>query len=244
MGAQKTDPQGHNHDPNSDDDESPVHLVHLDGYRIGRYPVTVDQYRLFVENGGYELEPLWEAGGFGQFPAPDRWEQQLEHPNWPVTGVSWYEAQAFCRWTKCRLPTEAQWERAARAGDDRRYPWGNDEPDPARMNYATKTKDAWKPNVGHPTPVGVYPRGSSPEGIADMAGNVLEWCQDGKREYSSGDVRNPVGPTQSEVGRVVRGGSWSYDPRACRVSFRYAHHPSSRYQYVGFRLVCVLFGQD
>jgi len=243
MGAQKRDPKGRNHDPEADGDEAPVHRVYLDCYRIGRYPVTVDQYRLFVENGCYELERLWDAGGFGKWTAPDGWDQQLEHPNWPVAGVSWFEAQAYCRWTGYRLPTEAEWERAARGGDERRYPWGNDEPAPTRMNYATRIKEEWKPNVGHPTPVGVYPQGLSSDGIADMAGNVWEWCQDSYARYTEAPVRTAP-PSEREVRRVVRGGSWRYNPRFCRVSYRVRDVPSNRGQGTGFRVVCVLFGQD
>lgn len=168
-------------------------VVHWNEKRLPEQRADLYESIIIVENGGYDLEPLWTAGGFGQFAAPEGWEPQLEHPNWPVTGVSWYEAQAYCRWTRCRLPTEAQWERAARGGDDRRYPWGNnDVPAPELLNCGES-------KIGHPTPVGVYPRGVSPEGIADMAGNVWEWCEDGKRKYTSKEASNPLGPLRPDT---------------------------------------------
>jgi formylglycine-generating enzyme required for sulfatase activity len=227
MGAQKTKPRGRNYDPEADDEkapEAPVHRVHLASYRIGRYPVTVDQYRLFVENGGYELPQFWDAGGHGQFTEPEFWHEQLPHPNWPVAGVSWFEAQAYCHWTGCRLPTEAEWERAARGGDDRRFPWGNEEPDETRMNYQIK--------VRHPTPVGVYPGGTSAEGVADLAGNVSEWCQDFYGPYSAQGTRRPTGSTE----RIARGGGWASYAWDCRVSCRGRLGPSVR-AALGFRVV-------
>ena len=158
-----------------------------------------------------------------------------------MVGVSWYEAAAYAAWANCRLPTEAEWERAARGGDGdgRKYPWGNEAPDDTRMNFAPD----WKPSVGHPTPVGVYPRGLSPEGLADMAGNVWEWCSDWGGEYDAKEVRDPTGPPKG-VGRVVRGGSWVNLPSYCRVSSRDVDHPARRNQSFGFRVVFVLVGQD
>ena len=220
-------------------DESPVREVYLDAFRIARYPVTVDQYRLFVENDGYSETSYWDAGGFGQFGEPDGWNEQLQHPNWPVTGVSWYEAMAYCRWTGHRLPTEAQWERAARGTDGRWFPWGNQPADENRLNCAD---DDFKPRVGHATPVGVYPSGASPDGLYDMPGNVWEWCADWYGKYDPDESANPTGPKEA-ARRVVRGGGWLDLSRYCRCSYRDHDDPDDRGDFLGFRVLC-LFGQD
>jgi serine/threonine-protein kinase len=179
---------------------------------MGRYPVTVQEHRQFVEAGGYRDKQFWRAGGFGESTAPGAWDEQLQYPNRPVVNVSWYEAAAYCAWAGVRLPTDEEWERAARGAEGREYPWGNEEPDPNRANY-----DEGK--VGAPTPVGLYPKGATPEGIMDMAGNVWEWTADWYDED-----------------RSVRGGSWfdlSRGLRAARVRGR----PVVRCDYVGFRCV-------
>ena len=222
----------------------------MSAYRIGRYPVTVAEYREFIEHDGYEDEEHWAGGGFGQFEEPDGWQEQLQHPNRPVVGVSWYEAAAYAAWAKCRLPTEAEWERAARGGSDdgRKYPWGDAAPDPTRMNYATGDPDDYQtgsPTSASPTPVGIYPLGLSPEGVADMAGNVWEWCADWFGNYASDPVEDPTGPSEGN-GRVLRGGSWHNPARDCRVSCRVVFGAANRNGDAGFRVVgvVVLGGQD
>ena len=145
-------------------------VVELDAYSIGRYPVTVLEYKEFVENGGYADAQWWQAGGHGQWSEPDEWQDQLEHPTRPLVNVSWFEACAYARWKGCRLPTEAEWERAAAGMEGRKYPWGDTDPNDRLANYNI--------HVNSPTPVGVYPGGVTPDGIADMAGNVWEWCED------------------------------------------------------------------
>lgn len=202
MGAQKDDPSKPNYDSEAYEDERPVHRVGLKAYRIGRYPVTVAEYLRFIEAGGYEDKTFWINGGFGQWQAPNKWEEQLEHGNRPVVGVSWFEAAAYATYAGSRLPTEAEWERAARGTEGHRYPWGDEEPNTSRMNYGES-------NVGCPTPVGVYARGATPDGILDMAGNVWEWCSDwyGEDYYSKAAGDSPHGPSTGEH-RVVRGGCW------------------------------------
>ncbi len=130
--------------------------VELSAYQIGKYPVTVQEFGKYVEDGG---------------PEPRDWDQQLAYPNRPVVKVSWREAAAYCGWAGLRLPSEAEWERAARGVEGRPYPWGPEEPDATRANY-DETK------IGAPAPVGVFPRGATPEGIEDLAGNVWEWVAD------------------------------------------------------------------
>ena len=231
MGAQKDDPSKPNYDSEAYEDESPVHGVRLKAYRIGRYPVTVGEYLRFIEARGYEDKTFWSSGGFGQWQAPDEWEEQLEHGNRPVVGVSWFEAAAYATWAGSRLPTEAEWERAARGPKGRRYPWGDEEPDRSRMNYD-------KSKVGHPTPVGVYARGATPDGILDMAGNVWEWCSDWHDEdyYSEAASDSHQGPSTGEF-RVVRGGCWDGGARYCRSAYRGGYAPEGRIFLVGFRVV-------
>jgi formylglycine-generating enzyme required for sulfatase activity len=200
--------------------------------------VTVGEYQRFVEHDGYRQEEYWKAGGFGDFTAPGDWEEQRRFPSRPVTGVSWYEAAAYARWDHCRLPTEAEWEYAARGDDGREFPWGDDPPDKARMNYAD---DNFDPHVGHPTPVGVYPRGRSPWELDDMAGNVWEWCADWYAEYSAEAAKDPRGPSEGDR-RVLRGGSWRLVDINCRASFRNRYAPFGRGVLVGFRVV--FCGQD
>jgi formylglycine-generating enzyme required for sulfatase activity/predicted MPP superfamily phosphohydrolase len=231
MGAQKQDSSKPNFDSEAYDDGSPVRKVYLDAYRIGRYPVTVREYQGFYEDGGYQQGQHWEAGGFGRYQQPGSWEQQLEHPSRPVVTVSWYEAAAYAAWAGCRLPTEAEWERAARGIAGRKYPWGGKEPNERLLNYNL--------NIHSPTPVGVYACGASPEGVLDMAGNVWQWCQDWWGPYSERELSNPTGPASSgkEERRVVRGGSWGNEARYCRCSFRGWNLPSDRGDFLGFRVV-------
>jgi hypothetical protein len=139
MGAQKRSDKERNYDPQEWGDESPVHEVELRRFRIGRFPVTVQEYAEFIEKKGYSVREHWKEGGFGKFREPEGWERQKQFRNRPVVGVSWYEAAAYCAWKGGRLPTEAEWERAARGpeGEDT-YPWGDEPPlDNLRANYQT-----------------------------------------------------------------------------------------------------------
>jgi formylglycine-generating enzyme required for sulfatase activity len=224
MGAQKS---GRNEDPEAEGDEAPVHQVTLKSFRVGRFPVTVQEFARFVKAGGYATQKHWEAGGFRQFTEPDKWDSQKQFPNRPVVGVSWFEAAAYCAWAGGRLPSEAEWERVARGPNGARYPWG-DGPllDHSRANYE------WA--VGHPSPVGLFPEGNSIEGFCDLLGNVWEWCGDWYGEYSEETKLNPVGPKKGER-RVVRGGAWYSDPQFVRVSSRARDEPTDRVGSIGFR---------
>jgi formylglycine-generating enzyme required for sulfatase activity len=196
-------------------DEGAEHEMTLDAFQIGRYPVTVEEYRRFVEDDGYQTEGFWKEGGFGTKTYPDKWDEQLLHPNRPVVNVTWYEAAAYCAWASVRLATEAQWERAARGTSGRKYPWGNEAPDTSRANY-DETK------VGAATPVGLFPRGATPEGIQDLAGNVSEWVADWY---------------ETDTYRSVRGGSWIVRSWSLRAADRYRDLPEFRLGSVGFRCV-------
>ena len=230
MGAQSEDPEMPNYDAEAGKCESPVHEVHLDSFDIARYPVTVGQYEQFVEEEGYRNERWWQDGGFGQFSDPDDWERQVGLPSDPVVGVSWWEAVAYCRWSGHRLPTEAEWEWAARGTDGRKYPWGNEEPDKNRLNC-----NAY---FGGQRPVGVFPLDVTPEGILDMGGNVGEWCADSWRAYSAESATKPCGPEEA-ASRVVRGGGWRSVASSCRAAARNGYEPQDRDNSLGFRVVAV-----
>jgi gamma-glutamyl hercynylcysteine S-oxide synthase len=234
MGAQQNDSRKPNYDPLAYAHESPVHEVYLDTFRIARFAVTVGQFQQFVEQDSYREERCWVDGGFGKFAKPERWADQLPFPTRPVTGVSWYEAAAYCRWTGFRLPTEAQWERAARGGEARKFPWGNEPADKSRLNFNN--------DIGHVTPVGIYPLGNTPEGTCDLAGNVREWCADAFGQYPDGGVSNPRA-LYTDSYRVMRGGSWADDAKDCRAAHRVGYDPWSRHLIRGFRLAAVPPGE-
>jgi formylglycine-generating enzyme required for sulfatase activity len=138
----------------------------------------------------------------------------VQHPNRPVTGVSWYDAAAYCAWAGARLLSEAEWERAARGPEGRKHPWGKEEPDKKRVNFGMK--------VGIPTPVGLFPAGATPEGVADMMGNVWEWVEDW---YERDKVR------------ALRGGSFFTNAGLLRAALRGNYEPGYRDIDIGFRCV-------
>jgi formylglycine-generating enzyme required for sulfatase activity len=227
MGAQNSSGTGRNYDPEALVTESPVHAVTLRGFRISRFPVTVQEFAAFVADRGYSAEKR-RAERHGQFAGPGDWQRQLYYPSRPVVGVSWFEAAAYCSWAGGRLPTEAEWERAARGPEGARYPWGNEPPlDESRAHYE------WAA-VGHPTPVGLFPKGETSEGLSDILGNVWEWCEDWYGPYSTGDQENPVGPKDGAL-KVIRGASWHSQPQRLRVSFRAVCEPPSGHERLGFR---------
>jgi formylglycine-generating enzyme required for sulfatase activity len=222
------------------DDERPAHEVTLDAYWIGQSEVTNAQYRRFVAAGGYTQEPLWTPEGWqwrttNNITEPEYWDDpKWNGDDYPVVGVSWYEASAFATWLSqesgltVRLPSEAEWERAARGEDGRTYPWGDEVPNERLLNYAY--------NLGRTSTVGSYPAGASPYGALDMAGNVWEWVDDwyDVGYYTVSPGQNPQGPESGEV-RVVRGGSWLNDDRLVRSADRYGFDPQGRRNNLGFR---------
>lgn len=200
-------------------DEKPVHTVYLDDYKISKHEVTFEMYDKFCEEKN-RFKP--DDKGWGR-------------RNRPVINVSWDNARAFCDWLSektgkdIHLPTEAQWEKAARGTDKRKYPWANSEPTCSEANYYgcfEKTKA-----------VGCHPSGVSPYGVHDMAGNVWEWCSDwySSRYYANSPRNNPTGPG-SGSGRVGRGGGWFSYPWSLRSTARFRFHPTYRSSNLGFRL--------
>jgi formylglycine-generating enzyme required for sulfatase activity len=243
MGAQSRASNKPGYDKECEDDEAPVHHVTLSSFHIDRYLVTVGRFKRFVEAGqeGYLAVRYWNPVGWEwrasqERDAPSSWEEQLRHPNWPVTGVSRYEADAYCRWRSAReerdvrLPTEAQWEFAARGEKGRKYPWGDEAPTDQHANFDMR--------VGHATPAGIYPLGSTPEGVHDLAGNVWEWCADWFGDYPKTEQTDPPGPPQGEF-RLLRGGGFDLDPKYLRAAYRVVNHPASEDGGIGFRCVVV-----
>ena len=213
-------------------DEYPDRLIFLDSYWIDIYEVTNEKYLEFVLATGHRFAldetcdsdkcrdgNLWQGASF-----PPRIERQ------PVTQVSWSDADAYCRWRGKRLPSEAEWEKAARGPSGNIYPWGSGSPK-NRATYGRK----WR-GVFTMTDVGAYSRGVSLYGLHDMAGNVWEWVDDwyDLKYYSWRRKKNPRGPAEGKF-KVVRGGSWVNYPDSLRSSFRRWSQPEVRFNDTGFR---------
>ena len=209
-------------DGEGDKAEHPRHKVYLDAFYMDKYEATSSRYAEFMRATGR--------------PAPEYWDQMKigKHNNHPVVGVDWHDADAYCRWAGKRLPTEAEWEKAARGTDERFYPWGNQEPASGIANFghgfAGKVYDQGL------EPVGTYEGGKSPYGIYDLAGNVWEWVADWYEEnyYAKSPERDPKGSSSGQY-RVLRGGSWNRQPKHVRSTLRFWLSPSFRYDTVGFR---------
>lgn len=222
--------------------EVPQHRVILRAYAIGRYPVTNAEFGRFIEDSGYEIPKFWTDSGWrvkerNGWRLPRYWENnRWNGASKPVVGISWYEAVAYCKWLSAksskayRLPSEAEWEKAARGTDGRVYPWGD--------NWDTSRCNNRESGPGCTTLVGQYPLGDSPYGVSDMVGQVWEWCssQFVKHPYILEDDRDNL---EGESDRVLRGGSWwNHNPAGhCRCSYRNWTGPQYRHYRRGFRCV-------
>jgi len=248
-------------DSNALDSELPQHKLFLHSYFIGQSPVTVAQFAVFVQatsyvttaeqtGHGYNLvDGQWSGTKGASWRSPrgigSNVQQKRAHP---VTLVSWYDAQAFCKWVtdlshyKIDLASEAEWEQAARGTDGRMYPWGNAEPTASLCNFNLNVQDT--------TAVGQYsPQADSPVGATDMAGNVMEWT----RSLWGVDIKSPefIYPyterrleredlqAEENVRRVVRGGAWDDDHAGVRSAYRIPNPPISRNNLLGFRVCCL-----
>ena len=208
---------------NGQNDEKPVHMVYLDAFWIDQTEVTNGLYAKCVNAGGCQIPHESKSN------TRDKYSGDSQYADYPMIYVDWNQADAYCKWAGRRLPSEAQWEKAARGTDGRTYPWGEGI-DQQKANYNENIKDTTK--------VGSYPAGASPYGALDMAGNVHEWVAD---VYTSGfynysPERNPTGPFSfASKYRVIRGGAFLGNEFAVRTSFRYAYYPYLSYNDLGFR---------
>jgi formylglycine-generating enzyme required for sulfatase activity len=219
----------------------PEQRIYLDAFMIGAYPVTNREFKRFIEAGGYQKGAFWTPEGWQwrieeDVSLPRSWyDRKWNGANFPVVGVSWYEAAAYAAWLgketgkSYRLPTEAEWEKAARGTDGKIYPWGN--------KFNKNLCNSRESELGRTSPVGIFPGGKSSFGCFDMAGNVWEWCADwyDDKYYRKSPLKNPKGPVDGSP-RVLRGGSWLYDAGFCASAIRYLVHPALRGYYLGFRL--------
>lgn len=206
-----------------DEDEAPVHRVYLNAFYIDKFEVTNGRFAKYVE--AIQSEPPW---GFTDKETP------LIHAEHPVRWVNWMDAMGYCLWKGKRLPTEAEWEKAARGTDERVYPWGNDPPTPVHAVYGLKEGGAETVSV-----IGNHHMGQSPYGVQDLAGNLYEWVMDWYDEdyYSSfinSPAINPRGPNEGTA-KVQRGGSYINAPYRLRSSFRTKSDPTENDPNVGFR---------
>lgn len=207
-----------------------MHLIDLPAMRMSRTPITNDQYARFAKATHHAPPSHWEA------PEPPASLLQA-----PVTYVTWEDAQAFCEWAGCRLPSEAEWEKGARGGasgvsaseaDTRIWPWGNQLPDATRCHF-DQQRQGIPPGDQRVSDVGKFPAGASPYGLLDMAGNVWEWTASAYAPYPWTPATTKV---STEVPVVLRGGSYNHDANGVRCSARTAMSPGARDVYIGFRV--------
>jgi formylglycine-generating enzyme required for sulfatase activity len=212
--------------------ERPEHQVTLDSYYIDQYEVTLSLYRKFLESGKHDSPPTWDD------------EAATTVGDRPAIGMKWADAAAYCQWAGKRLPTEAEWEKAARGTDGRRYPWGHMQPFVDIANY---NRGVWVNEAitlvavtsgleGMSVRHGLKEGGKSPYGLSHMAGNASEWVADwyDREYYQQSPEKNPTGPAKGEK-RVLRGGSWADLPPALRVTARFSAEPEFEDRTIGFR---------
>jgi formylglycine-generating enzyme required for sulfatase activity len=236
-------------DKRGETDEQPEIEVAVRDFEIDAYEVMNKDYEEFIKAGGYDIKnaemmKFWSADGFQWLNAsgtkmpykyylnPEKGKIQpipgWDAPDQPVAGVSWYEAEAYARWIGKRLPTNAEWEAAARGKARRKWPWGDElkDDDKSKLN-------CWRTLYNVPTQVGVYEEGKTPEGVYDMAGNLMEWVDDWYSEdaYSTKRFNQKTNPPQ----KTIRGGSFDNRPEFCTTYWRYSKEPEYRWANVGFR---------
>ncbi len=193
--------------------ERPIHMVHLDGFYMDRCPITNAQFQAFLDATSYSGRAVPPA---------------QEHPDHPVVNVSWDDAKAYCQWANKRLPSEAEWEKAAAGLEGGTYPWGD--------QFEAQKASVLGNGFRGAAPVGNLPDASSPFGLLDMAGNVWEWVDDwyAERYYGSSPSANPRGPVDGSE-RVLRGGAWVCHANYLRCSYREHQTPQHRSRFIGVR---------
>lgn len=211
--------------------------IELPEFFIGQYPITYSQFAAFVEDGGYEDDRWWEGLAERE---TEEMEQRWPFKSYPRVRVSWYAAVAYCRWlssktgTEVRLPTEQEWEKAARGVNGMIYPWGASYI--AGYSNINEAISGISPmNLREPTAVGMFPHGQSPYGVMDMIGNVAEWCIN---EFSNPDSTGKDADLSSGQKRSMRGGSWSSDRLFAHTVRRRGELPTTQFNDIGFRVAC------
>jgi serine/threonine-protein kinase len=193
-------------------EEAPAHSVSVSDFQLEKRPVKNSEYAEFVKSSGRATPMGWVNGAFPHGQA-----------DWPVTGVSWDDANAYCAAKGLRLPTEAEWEYAARGTDGRLYPWGN--------NFSPALTNSVEADLGHPETVAAHRSAVSPFGVWDMSGNVWEWTADDYRPYPGGQATIDI-PMDA---KVIRGGSYQMDKLHVTATARYLEHASTRSATISFR---------
>lgn len=212
-------------------DETPRHLVYLSGFWIDRTEVSNQQYQRCVQAGACSAPRCWNG-------------LQFDDPEGPVVCVTWDQASAYCGWAGGRLPTEAEWEYAARGPAGALYPWGNDF-EGTKLNYCDSTcgrprsDPEFSDGYYYTAPVGSYPEGASWVGVLNLSGNVSEWVQDGFSSYQPLPAWNPVGKGTGDT-HTIRGGSWFLSPLEARATWRQGLASGDWYDDLGFR--CLIPG--
>ncbi len=209
-----------------------LHTIFLDAYRIDKFEVTNEQYGECVMSGSCKAATDYNYNA--------DYLTNPKYADFPVVDVNWYQASAYCSWAGKRLPSESEWEKAARgSGDTREYPWGDQTPDCTLTNFKESC-------VGHPSTVGSFPQGASPYGAMDMIGNVWEWVNDwyDLNYYTISPAKNPTGPpgrflffNTDIIFKVLRGGGWKNNNFEYQIGVarRYDFHPEISYDEIGFR---------
>ncbi len=200
--------------------DGPEHTVYLDAYYIDKYEVTNEQYKKFLEETGHRIPRCWNDSRFNRL-------------NQPIVGITWDDAVEYATWAGKRLPTEAEWEKAARGTDKRLWPWGN-KFDKTKCNV-WESQEAGQRDT---KPVGSFENGKSPYGCYDMAGNVWEWCADyyDQNYYLLSPSKNPTGP-DTGTQRIIRGGGFLYFGHYTRCTARYRVPWYAQSPQIGFRCV-------
>lgn len=196
-------------------DETPAHSVTLPAFQIDKFEVTFGDYAVYM-------------GATGKPPPREFENLRLNHPRQPVVSVTWQDAKDYCHWAKKRLPTEVEWEKAARGTDKRHYPWGN-EPDALNANIRGKG-DSFR----NTSPGGKFPEGASPYGVMDLSGNVWEWTEDWYQPHPGNEHANDF---YGEQFKVIKGGSWDSNLDLARLAVRGKAYPDQKKNYIGFRCV-------